>query len=202
MAGRLHNVTVGRVTNRIIRSEAVLFAEIILPGERSFAPVLGAVEAVPQPRLFSFGSSESMQRFMRQLRTVLVAVLILARAVPAWATTVEPRAGEVFIDRGSGYVRVEGPITANPGNTVMAMAGGSAVIVYDNGCRQSVELGVLVTITETPPCAPAFETTTTVETATTDYSLILLGGVAVAGGVVAAIALGGGDGGGDSPASK
>jgi hypothetical protein len=71
----------------------------------------------------------------------------------------------------------------------MVMAGGSAEVIYSDGCRQSVGVGAVVVVAETSPCAALNPGT---EAGAVDYTLVI-GGVVVAGGVAAAIALGGDD---------
>jgi len=113
-------------------------------------------------------------------------------AVPAVAATVNVKGGELFIDRGKGYTPVRGSTNGNPGDTVMVLAGGRGEVVYSDGCRQSVDVGAVVTIGEASPCSAA-------NVGYADHTLII-GGLVVAGGVAAAIALSGGDS--DKPASK
>jgi hypothetical protein len=118
-----------------------------------------------------------------------IPVFIVAGTLSAAAATVTP-SGTVYIDRGSGYQPVAGAVEAKPGDVVMAMAGGSATVTYNNGCQQSVDVGAVVVVSEVGPCAADVSPGV-------DYTLVI-GGVAVAGGVAAAIALSGGD---DKPAS-
>jgi hypothetical protein len=117
----------------------------------------------------------------------IVGFFSVFAASTSWAATVQVSSGEVFIDRGNGYSMVTGSTTGKPGDVVMAKAGGSAVIIYGDGCVQNVDVGTIATIVEVPPCAVPGP----------DYALIV-GGVVVAGGVAAAIILSGDD---DKPAS-
>lgn len=121
-----------------------------------------------------------------------MTALAIATAGPVWAATVNVKSGQVFIDRGQGYLRVTGPTNGQPGDTVMVMAGSTGEIVYADGCRQPVEVGSVVSITETSPCS------LTNAEGFADHTLII-GGLVVAGGVGAAIALSGSDD--DRPAS-
>jgi hypothetical protein len=68
-----------------------------------------------------------------------------------WATTLEPEAGEVWINHGQGFVRVNGPADAKDGDNVMVGPGGAAAVVYDNGCRVEVQPGAVVSISPVPP---------------------------------------------------
>lgn len=124
-------------------------------------------------------------------RLTLFPIVLCVGSVSCLAATVTPN-GDVYIDRGAGYQQVVGPTEANTGDVVMAMAGGTATISYDNGCLQTVDVGAVAVISEPPPCAANLTSTPGI-----DYTLVI-GGVAVAGGIAAAIALSGDD---DPPAS-
>lgn len=110
-----------------------------------------------------------------------------------FAATVTP-SGDVFIDRGTGYQKISGPTEAKAGDVVMAMAGGSASIRYNDGCRQNVDVGAVAVVSETPPCVGDAPTGEMIN------QTLVIGGIVAAGGVAAAIALSGG-GNDDSPAS-
>lgn len=124
-------------------------------------------------------------------RLILLPFFIFLGSVASFAATVVP-SGDVYIDRGTGYQQVVGPTEAKAGDVVMAMAGGSASISYENGCLQSVDVGAVAIVSEIPPCVGEQATPPGV-----DYTLVI-GGLAVAGGVAAAVALSGDD---DPPAS-
>jgi hypothetical protein len=84
---------------------------------------------------------------------VVVAVaffLFLSSAVSA--ATVTAVSGKVSINRGDGFVQISSGTAAKPGDRVMAGLAGMAEIVYDDGCRQKLEPGSLITIAPTPPC--------------------------------------------------
>jgi hypothetical protein len=51
-----------------------------------------------------------------------------------------------------GYETVRGATNLNPGDTVMVQAGGSAQIVYPDGCVVPVEVGAVVAVGEASPC--------------------------------------------------
>jgi len=106
-------------------------------------------------------------------------------SVPALAVTVDPLQGEVTINRGDGVFRpVIGTLEGDIGDSVMVRPGGTARVVYDDGCTVDVNPGDIHTITGLSPCkAP----TPAPSDAPPDYSAV--GTVAVGGGVVAAIIL-------------
>lgn len=126
-----------------------------------------------------------------RFRPICVLTFLAISSLNAFAATVTP-SGDVYIDRGSGYQQIVGPVEAKAGDVVMAMAGGNATITYGNGCLQNVDVGAVAIVSEIPPCAVDSPVGPGI-----DYTLVI-GGVAVAGGVAAAIALSGDD---DPPAS-
>jgi hypothetical protein len=108
----------------------------------------------------------------------------LCVALPAFAARVEVASGQLFIDRGNGYQTVKNYTSAKPGDTVMAKVGGSGVVIYEDGCRQEVDVGSVVTVSETSPCNGAWAC----GIGPADHCFLL--GAAVVGGIVGgAIAL-------------
>jgi hypothetical protein len=118
---------------------------------------------------------------MRFVRVGVAVISTFCLVSPAFAATVQVTSGEVFIDRGTGYRTVSGTATAKPGDTVMAKVGGTAVVIYDDGCRQQVDVGSVVTVSETSPCGGT-------GALYPDHTL-LIGGLVVGGVVGLAIAL-------------
>jgi hypothetical protein len=90
---------------------------------------------------------------VRYFMGTLAIVTALALAPAASAATVRVLDGELFIDRGEGYAAVSGATSAKAGDTVMVQAGGSGEIIYDDGCRQAVEVGSVAVVAEVSPCA-------------------------------------------------
>jgi hypothetical protein len=86
------------------------------------------------------------------MRTILCAALAIVVSSAAGAATVDDIQGRILVDRGDGFKRISGPIGARPGTRVMANPGGSATIIYDNGCRELVEPGAVVTVKREGPC--------------------------------------------------
>jgi hypothetical protein len=86
-------------------------------------------------------------------RALCVGCAILA-ASPCWAAaTVEPGSGKLTINRGHGFKPVTGPVNAKVGDSVMVGPGGSAMVVYDDGCKVNVQPGAVLTIEPLSPCA-------------------------------------------------
>jgi hypothetical protein len=78
------------------------------------------------------------------------AVLV---ASPSWAATIEPGSGDLTINQGQGFKPVTSRTSANVGDSVMVGPGGSATVVYDDGCKVRVQPGAVATIAPLSPCA-------------------------------------------------
>jgi hypothetical protein len=78
------------------------------------------------------------------------AVLV---ASPSWAAMIEPGTGDLTLNQGQGFKPVERRAAANVGDSVMVGPGGSATLVYDDGCKVSVRPGAVATIAPLSPCA-------------------------------------------------
>jgi hypothetical protein len=94
-------------------------------------------------------------RGMTRRRQVLTALCIgctlLSNA--SWATTVEPGQGELSLNRGQGFKPVKSQVSAKVGDSVMVAPGGSATVVYDDGCKVTVQPGAVTSIAALSPCA-------------------------------------------------
>ncbi len=99
-------------------------------------------------------------------RFALAVLAIMAVPVAAHSATVQPLSGGVFVNQGAGFKPVGGPTKVSVGDRVITRNGGSAEIIYDDGCRMRVETGSITTIggaagagslkdhlTEASPCA-------------------------------------------------
>lgn len=120
------------------------------------------------------------------------AILLSVSAAHVEAATLEGLQGVVLVDRGGGYGAVQGPTQLNPGDSVIANPGGSASVVYPDGCKVPVVPGSVVAVGSQSPCSMetgavenqalgglfGFNTTT-----------LLIGGVVVAGAVAGIILL-------------
>lgn len=115
------------------------------------------------------------------MRSVLCSAALAAGALlftsHAQAATVEVIQAKVSVNAGKGFVRVTGSAAVRPGNSVMAGPGGSAEIVYDNGCRQRVEPGSVAVVQQNPQCE--------VEAIPDDHAALT--GLLVVGGVVGGV---------------
>lgn len=154
------------------------------------------IELVHYQQVFLLSSdlaANSTGRCMKRLSIYLSALALLAMVSHANAALIKVTNGPIYIDRGDGYTMVNESVQAAAGDVVMVTVGGSGEIVYDDGCRQPVEIGAVVVIGAVSPCGGA-------QPEPVDYSLVI-GGLVVAGGVGAAVALGGGSD-NDKPASQ
>lgn len=115
------------------------------------------------------------------MRSLLQAVVLIGGALyfttQAQAAVVEVIQDKVSVNAGHSYVRVAGSVNVRPGASVMAAPGGSADIIYENGCRQRVEPGSIAVVQHDPRC---------------DFGSIpsdheVLGGLLVVGGIVGGV---------------
>jgi hypothetical protein len=88
----------------------------------------------------------------RFFSAVAVGCAVLV-ASPSWAAVLEPGTGDLTINQGQGFKPVTSSATANVGDSVMVGPGGSATIVYDDGCKVGVKPGAVATIAPLSPCA-------------------------------------------------
>ena len=86
---------------------------------------------------------------------LLKGIAILAAtsmALPAFAATLQPIEAGVKINRGDGFRDAAGATQAKVGDIVMVAPGGSARLVYEDGCKVSVKPGGVVTVKKLSPC--------------------------------------------------
>jgi hypothetical protein len=148
---------------------------------------------------------------MRAAAASTAVILAFCFAGQAFAATVRATGGQVLINRGDGYKMVAGQVQGAPGDTIVANPGGSAQIVYPDGCVVDVMPGSVAVINAQSPCSAANSTVTTgavTTSATTpdtpadagggggssgwgvSGTALAVGAVAVGGGVAAATMLG------------
>jgi hypothetical protein len=111
----------------------------------------------------------------------------LALLGPASAAILEGVAGKVLVNNGGGYNRTSTGAVVQPGDRVLVESGGTAVIVYDNGCKVRVKPITIATVEQDVTCHAKV-----VETEATGGNIgigpIVTGGV-ILGGVVAGVIL-------------
>ena len=89
----------------------------------------------------------------RRLFSALSIGCAVLAASPSWATMVQPGFGNLTINQGQGFKPVAAAVNANVGDSVMVGPGGSATIVYDDGCKVDVRPGAVLTVAPLSPCA-------------------------------------------------
>ena len=88
-----------------------------------------------------------------RIALLIVGVLSsLAVASSAYSATVNATQGQVLLNLGQGYRQVTGSAEAGPGAIVVANPGGSAQVVYPDGCSITVTPGMVYTIAPQGPC--------------------------------------------------
>jgi hypothetical protein len=92
-------------------------------------------------------------RKRRRLFSALTIGCALLAASPSWAAVVEPGYGDLTINQGQGFKPVASRTDANVGDAVMVGPGGSATVVYEDGCKVNVKPGAVTTIAPLSPCA-------------------------------------------------
>src|SRR5262245_26347759 len=112
-------------------------------------------------------------RFVSGLTAFISAMALVGSA---FAATVTATQGQVLVNHGNGYQAVVGSTEADPGATVVANPGGSAQIMYDDGCAVAVQPGSVYTVLEKSPCKTSWVP------GVDNYTLAIIGGVAIAGG--------------------
>ena len=89
---------------------------------------------------------------MRLLSLLPALAVGLFVSSSAFAASLEAVRGEVSINRGEGFKRVTGPTEARAGDLLMASPGGSAKLVYSDGCPVRVIPGTVVRVGAKSPC--------------------------------------------------
>lgn len=119
--------------------------------------------------------------------------LVILFSYSAQAATLEAIKGGVLVSRaGSSYKAVSQPTPLNAGDSVIANPGGTAKVVFGNGCVDTIEPGMVYRVPDTPLCHTGSYTYGSLKDAvpvvaeTRDYTALAVG-TAVAGGVGIAI---------------
>ena len=90
---------------------------------------------------------------MRHLATAAVAIGMMSMAGVAQATTLDAVQGNVFVNQGAGFKPAQGGATLEIGDAVMVKAGGTASLIYADGCSTAVAVGAVVSVGAQSPCA-------------------------------------------------
>jgi hypothetical protein len=120
------------------------------------------------------------------VRPLLAFVFAVVFSAPSFAAMVNATQGQVLVNQGSGYQQVAGSVDVTPGGTIVVNPGGSAQIVYPDGCSVSVQPGSVYTIAPQSPClAQGGSQATSAINGTT----LAIGAVVVGGGAAALLLL-------------
>ena len=84
--------------------------------------------------------------------TVLALSAALLVSSQAFGATLDSVQGKVFFNPGQGYRQLVGTAKAKPGDSAYAAPGGSARLVYDDGCIVNIRPGRVVSVNEQSPC--------------------------------------------------
>lgn len=128
------------------------------------------------------------------------------------AATLDAIQGGVMVSRGGDpYRTASNPTQLSVGDSVIANPGGSARVVFENGCTDTIRPGMVYTVPETPVCQTGSNLgpgplgslkDSAVVTEPRDYTVLAVGAAVVAAGVgIAIIASNGDDDNGRFPAS-
>ena len=124
---------------------------------------------------------------MRLVSAIVAFVAATTIGGACFAATVTATQGQVMVNRGTGYQLLVGSTDVGPGATVVVNPGGSARVVYPDGCAVTVEPLVVHAINADSPCEGKNEMT---KDMTNNTTLYWIGGGAalVAGGTFAYLA--------------
>lgn len=90
------------------------------------------------------------------MRVLLAALCIgcsFLAGSAAWAATIEPVTGEVSLNQGQGFKKLDSALEAKVGDAVMVSPGGSAKVSYADGCTIGLKPGAVMVIAALSPCA-------------------------------------------------
>ena len=87
-----------------------------------------------------------------QKATVLAISAALLVSSQAFGATLDSVQGKVFFNPGPGYRQLVGTAEAKPGDSAYAEFGGSARLVYADGCIVNIRPGSVVRVSEQSPC--------------------------------------------------
>lgn len=90
---------------------------------------------------------------MRALLGTACFLFVFLTSALSWAATLESGQGDLLVNQGQGFQRVDGKVDANVGDSVMVGPNGSATVSYPDGCQVPVQPGSVTTIAPLSPCA-------------------------------------------------
>lgn len=90
---------------------------------------------------------------MRGLLAALCIGCAFLAGSAAWAATIEPVNGDVSVNQGQGFKKLDAAFEAKVGDAVMVSPGGSAKASYADGCAIALKPGAVMVIAALSPCA-------------------------------------------------
>lgn len=130
------------------------------------------------------------------MKNIFVAFGVLASLVAcsaANAAMIENISGGVKVNRGEGFSPLSGSTDLAPGDRVMVGKGGSASLVYADGCRVSLMTGV-TTVPAKSPCSFRAQAGGADDLLGGINPMYAIGGLLVVGGIAGGLAASSGGG--------
>lgn len=90
---------------------------------------------------------------MRGLLAALCIGCSFLAGSAAWAATIEPVNGDVSVNQGQGFKKLDSAFEAKVGDAVMVSPGGAAKVSYADGCAIALKPGAVMVIAALSPCA-------------------------------------------------
>lgn len=90
---------------------------------------------------------------MRRVVGITCFAGVIFFAAASWAAEVESGQGDLSVNQGQGFHKVDGRVDAHAGDSVMVSPDGSATVSYPDGCQVNVQPGSVMTIAPLSPCA-------------------------------------------------
>jgi len=90
---------------------------------------------------------------MRGLPGALCIGCLLLAGSAASAATIQPVKGDISVNQGQGFKKLDAAFEAKVGDAVMVSPGGSAKVSYADGCAIELKPGAVMVIAALSPCA-------------------------------------------------
>ena len=90
---------------------------------------------------------------VRSIVSVFCFALLWIGSAQAQTASVVPLQGDLSLNQGQGFERVDSRISANVGDSLMVGPGGAATLLYQDGCQVTIQPGSVTTVAPLSPCA-------------------------------------------------
>ena len=118
---------------------------------------------------------------MRLLANILCFGCAVVVSSPTLAAVVQPVQGTLSLNQGQGFSPINGAINAKVGDSLMVAPGGSATVVYEDGCKVDIRPGAVTTIAPLSPCAAGSNAQSYEQSSGWNWGAIVVGGLAAGG---------------------